>query len=213
MSTLATLFVVVLLLNLAPAFAPPTWMAMSWVGFNISEGNPFVFAVVAASAATIGRLVLARFSRSLMRGRLMRESDRENIAVVEEWLRKRRKLTVGVFFLYALGPLPSNFLFIAYGLSGLPLRVIGAAFFAGRTISYSVWAHLGRFASTFIDSESDFEGGYLSGYFVISQLALLGFVYILMKLDWKMLMEQRKLRWRRSVSLPPVAERGPPPKD
>jgi membrane protein DedA with SNARE-associated domain len=203
MSTLATLFVVVLLLNLVPAFAPPTWMAMSWVGFNVSGGNPFVFAVVAASAATIGRLVLARFSRSLMRGRLMRESDRENIAVVEEWLKKRKKLTVGAFFLYALGPLPSNFLFIAYGLSGLPLRVIGAAFFAGRTISYSVWAYLGRFASAIIDPESEFEGGYLSGYFVISQLALLGFVYLLMKLDWKMLTEQRKLRWRRSVASPP----------
>jgi hypothetical protein len=53
MSTLATLFVVVLLLNLIPAFAPPTWIAMSWVGFNIPEGNPVVFAVVAASAATI----------------------------------------------------------------------------------------------------------------------------------------------------------------
>jgi hypothetical protein len=34
---------------------------MSWVGFNISEGNPFVFAVVAASTASIGQLVLARF--------------------------------------------------------------------------------------------------------------------------------------------------------
>ena len=42
MSTLATLFVVVLLLNLIPAFAPPTWMAMSWVGFNVPEGNPIV---------------------------------------------------------------------------------------------------------------------------------------------------------------------------
>jgi membrane protein DedA with SNARE-associated domain len=208
MSTLATLFVVVLLLNLVPAFAPPTWMAMSWVGFNISEGNPFVFAVVAASAATIGRLVLARFARSLMRGRLMRESDRENIGVVEEWLKKRRKLTVGAFFLYALGPLPSNFLFIAYGLSGLPLRVIGAAFFAGRTISYSVWAHLGRFTSAFIDPESEFEGGYLSGYFAITQLGLLGFVYLLTKLDWKMLIEQRKLKWRRPIKRPDLAEHG-----
>ena len=208
MSTLATLFVVVLLLNLVPAFAPPTWMAMSWVGFNISEGNPFVFAVVAASAATIGRLVLARFARSLMRGRLMRKSDRENIGVVEEWLKKRRKLTVGAFFLYALGPLPSNFLFIAYGLSGLPLRIIGVAFFAGRTISYSVWAHLGRFASAFIDSETEFEGGYLSGYFVITQLGLLGFVYLLTKLDWKMLIEQRKLKWRRPIKRPDLAEHG-----
>ncbi|BCG03583.1 hypothetical protein PPGU19_081510 (plasmid) [Paraburkholderia sp. PGU19] len=209
MSTLATLFVVVLLLNLVPAFAPPTWMAMSWVGFNISEGNPFVFAVVAASAATIGRLVLARFARSLLRGRLMRESDRENIGVVEEWLKKRRKLTVGAFFLYALGPLPSNYLFIAYGLSGMPLRVIGVPFFVGRTISYSAWAHLGRIASAYIDPESEFEGGYLSGYFVITQLALLGFVYLLTKLDWKVLIGERKLKWRRSIKRPGLVERGP----
>ncbi|WP_250482566.1 hypothetical protein [Caballeronia sp. GACF5] len=178
MSTLATLFVVVLLLKLVPAFAPPTWIAMSWVGFNYSKGNPFVFAIVAASAATIGRLVLPRSSRSLVRGRLMRESDRENIDAVEVWLKKRRKLTVGAFFLYALGPLPFNYLFIAYGLSGLPLRVIGVGFFVGRAISYSVWAHLGRFASAFVDPESEFEGGYLSGYFIITQLTLLTLVYL-----------------------------------
>lgn len=34
MATLVVLFFVILLLNLLPAFAPPTWMAMSWVGFN-----------------------------------------------------------------------------------------------------------------------------------------------------------------------------------
>ncbi|SDE44214.1 hypothetical protein SAMN05421548_14915 [Paraburkholderia lycopersici] len=34
MKTLALPFVIVLLINLMPAFAPPTLMAMSWVGFN-----------------------------------------------------------------------------------------------------------------------------------------------------------------------------------
>ncbi|ACC75368.1 hypothetical protein PPMP20_02815 [Paraburkholderia phymatum] len=208
MSTLATLFVVVLLLNLMPAFAPPTWMAMSWVGFNLPEGNPFVFAVVAASAATTGRLVLAAFARLLLRGRLMRDADRQNIEVVEAWLKKRKKLTVGAFFLYALGPFPSNYLFIAYGLSGLPLAVIGAAFFAGRTISYSVWAYLGRLASAYIDIESPMEGGYLSGYFIVLQLALLGSVYVLMKLDWKVLIEQRRLKWRRGMKRRDVGRRG-----
>ncbi|MPW23447.1 hypothetical protein GCT13_43600 [Paraburkholderia sp. CNPSo 3157] len=208
MSTLATLFVVILLLNLMPAFAPPTWMAMSWVGFNVAEVNPLLLAVVAAGAATIGRLVLATFARSLVRGRLMRESDRQNIEVVEAWLKKRKKLTVGAFFLYALGPFPSNYLFIAYGLSGLPFGVIGAAFFAGRTISYSIWAHIGRLASTYTDPEFQFEGGYLSGYFVVTQIALLGFVYIITKLDWKMLIEERKLKWRRAMRKKDVGERG-----
>ncbi|MBY4788636.1 hypothetical protein K6W25_16160, partial [Burkholderia dolosa] len=54
MATLVVLFFVILLLNLLPAFAPPTWMAMSWVGFNVPDGNPFVFAVVAARAPPPG---------------------------------------------------------------------------------------------------------------------------------------------------------------
>lgn len=199
MTTLGILFVVVLLINLMPAFAPPTWMAMSWVGFNVADGSPFAFALVAASAATVGRLMLATFARTLVRGRLMREADRENVDAAKAWLQKHKTMTVGAFFVYALSPLPSNYLFIAYGLSGLPLRVIGAAFFVGRAASYSVWAHLGRFASAHLDPEVQFEGAYLSAYFIAMQLALLGLVYMLMKLDWKTLIEQRKLAWRRSM--------------
>jgi uncharacterized membrane protein YdjX (TVP38/TMEM64 family) len=202
------LFGVVLLINLMPAFAPPTWMAMSWVGFNVPEGNPFAFAIVAASAATLGRLMLAIFARTLVRGRLMRDSDRQNIDVVRAWLEKHKTMTVSAFFFYSLSPLPSNYLFIAYGLSALPLRVIGAAFFLGRTVSYAVWAHLGRLVSAHVDPEVRFEGGYLSAYFVATQLAFLGLVYMLMKLDWKMLIEQRKLRWRRSVKSPGGIEHG-----
>ncbi|KVO57188.1 hypothetical protein [Burkholderia stagnalis] len=200
MGTLAILFAVILLLNLIPAFAPPTWMAMSWVGFNLSDGNPFVFAVVAACAATVGRLILAGFARTLVRGHWMRRADRENIDVVQAWLARRRRLTAGIFFLYALSPFPSNYLFIAYGLSGLPLRTIGAAFFVGRVVTYSVWAHIGRFAAERLDLESQPGGAYLSGYFVVSQIALLGSLYLLMKIDWRTLVTRHKLRWHRPTA-------------
>ncbi|WP_350628804.1 hypothetical protein, partial [Pseudoalteromonas sp. CAL260-MNA-CIBAN-0059] len=83
--------------------------------FNLPDGNPWVFAVVAAGAATTGRVILATFARSLVRSRWMRESDRANIEVATRWLRKHRTLTAGAFFFYALSPLPSNYLFIAYG--------------------------------------------------------------------------------------------------
>lgn len=198
MGTLAILFVVVLLINLIPAFAPPTWMAMSWIGFNVREGNAVLFAVVAASAATTGRVVLATFARSLARSRLMRESDRQNIDAFGTWLNGHKRLTVSAFFLYALGPFPSNYLFIAYGLAGLPIRFIAAAFFIGRTASYALWAYIGKFAAAQIDPESEFAGRYLSGYFLITQLALLSLVYILMRLDWNLLIEKRKLTWRRT---------------
>ncbi|WP_321939687.1 hypothetical protein [Paraburkholderia sp. J8-2] len=199
MKTLALLFVIVLLINLMPAFAPPTWMAMSWVGFNIHEGNMLLVAAVAASAATAGRLTLAALSRSLVRGRWLRDADRQNIDVVSTWLGKHREKTAGAFLVYALSPLPSSYLFIAYGLSALPLGFVGAAFFAGRIVSYTIWAHLGRFASSLVDPEALFEGQYLGVGFVLSQLAFLGLVYGLMKLDWKLLLEQRKLKWRRPL--------------
>ena len=198
MLTLAVLFVVILLLNLIPAFAPPTWMAMSWVGFNLPGGNPLIFAVVAAGAATTGRVILATFARSLVRSRWIMESDRENIDIATRWLRKHKTLTAGAFFFYALSPLPSNYLFIAYGLSGLPLRVIAAAFFIGRAMTYAIWAHLGRFASTRLDVESQLEGTYLGGYFVVTQLVLLAFVFVLMKLDWSTLVNERRLTFRRA---------------
>ncbi|MFC5429702.1 hypothetical protein ACFPTO_12985 [Paraburkholderia denitrificans] len=209
MKTLAVLFLVVLLINLMPAFAPPTWMAMSWVGFNVQEGSTLLFALVAASAATLGRLALAAFSRSLVRRRWIREADRQNIDVVSAWLETHKKKTVGAFLVYALSPFPSNYLFIAYGLSGLPLRFIGAAFFAGRAVSYVIWARLGRFASAAVDPESLFDGKYLGVGFALSQLALLAFVYVLMKLDWKMLLEQRKLRWRGQTKPSKSRDKGP----
>ena len=37
MPSLATLFVVVFVLNLIPAFAPPTWIAMSLVGLTYPQ--------------------------------------------------------------------------------------------------------------------------------------------------------------------------------
>lgn len=88
MITMAILFVAILLLNVIPAFAPPTWMAMSWIGFNQPAEDPLLLAVVAASAATIGRLILARCSTWLVRGHLMREADRQNIDEVKIWLEK-----------------------------------------------------------------------------------------------------------------------------
>jgi len=130
--TMAVVFLIVLALNLFPAFAPPTWMAMSWIGFNLRDGNPFVLAVVAASAATMGRLLLATSARKLVRGKLMRDDDRRNIDAAAAWLEKHSAITVGSFLLYALSPLPSNYLFIAYGLSRMPLKRIGVAFFIGR---------------------------------------------------------------------------------
>src|ERR1700704_832227 len=73
-SALALMFGLFLGLNVIPAFAPPTWMVLAFVGFEFPETNPLLLALVAAVAATLGRLTLAKLSHWLLRQKLLSET-------------------------------------------------------------------------------------------------------------------------------------------
>jgi uncharacterized membrane protein YdjX (TVP38/TMEM64 family) len=134
MLEILVLFVAVFILNLLPAFAPPTGIALSYAGFRYPLHSITLLALVGATAATTGRLALAKLSRMIVRQNWMSESARANIDVLREGLEKRRKLTFSVCLFYAFSPLPSNFLFIAYGLTSLEWKLIAIPFFLGRFV-------------------------------------------------------------------------------
>jgi hypothetical protein len=52
------LFVVLFILNMMPAFAPPTGIALSYAGFRCPLQSITLLAFVGAIAATMGRLAL-----------------------------------------------------------------------------------------------------------------------------------------------------------
>jgi len=58
MSLLLILFLVVLLLNVIPAFAPPTWMVFSYLGFRFPFHRDWKFALAGALAVSMGRTLL-----------------------------------------------------------------------------------------------------------------------------------------------------------
>jgi hypothetical protein len=60
MLEILVLFVAVFILNINPAFAPPTGMALSYAGFRYPLHSITLLAFVGAIAATLGRLTLAR---------------------------------------------------------------------------------------------------------------------------------------------------------
>ena len=200
-SELATVAAVVLALNVIPAFAPPTWMALSWVGFNHPLGNPFAVALTGALAATAGRLVLAKLSRVIVRQRFMGDAMRANIDVIRHGLERHRTLTFGVVLAYAFGPFPSNYLFIAYGLTALPLRLVAVPFFLGRFVSYSFFVFTASEVSQRLSVEATEAQPYLGAYFVASQLLMLGIVVALARIDWHLLTTARRLRWLRRKDL------------
>jgi uncharacterized membrane protein YdjX (TVP38/TMEM64 family) len=194
------LFAFIFILNLIPAFAPPTWMALSYVGFKYPLQNVMVLALVGAMAATLGRLTLAKLSRAIIRQKVLSQSTRDNIDAIREGLEHRRTLTFGVFLFYAFSPLPSNYLFIAYGLTSLRWRLVAIPFFIGRFVGYSFWAFAGSTAARNIAAFESSEGqSYLGVYFVASQVLLLSVVYVFTKIDWRALFTQKKLKWMTSA--------------
>lgn len=192
---LLLLFGLIFGLNLFPAFAPPTWMALAFIGFELPETNPVLLALVGAVAATLGRITLAKLSHVLLRNRLLSEAHLKNIDVIKERLEKRAALTMGVFLFYAFSPLPSNFLFIAYGLTGLPLLRVALPFFIGRTVSYTFFIISGAAAGRRFPIDSVESVFFASSWFVASQVVVLGALYIFAHVNWKVLFDQHKLTW------------------
>jgi membrane protein YqaA with SNARE-associated domain len=124
-------------LNAVPAFMPPTWSVLAY--FHVREGLAiFPLAMVGAIGATIGRAMLALMSREVGT-KLLPERWGTNIEALATELQRRRELGFLALALFALGPVPSNQLFIAAGIARAPLAPILAVFAVARFASYVVW--------------------------------------------------------------------------
>jgi len=195
MSPRLILFLAVFLLNVIPAFAPPTWMLFSFLGFRFPSHIDWSFALIGAIAAATGRSVLAKLSRTIVRKHWLNEAARNNVDSLKLKLEKRPTLTFGLFLFYAFTPLPSNFLFIAYGLTTMPLIRLTAPFLIGRFVSYSFWTMSSTAVSRKLELEDTDAMAYFSVYFVLTQLALLALVYAFTRVDWNLLLRERRWRW------------------
>jgi membrane protein YqaA with SNARE-associated domain len=189
------LFLVVFLLNIIPAFAPPTWMVFSYLGFQFPLHMGWPSALVGAAAATTGRSLLGKMSNSIVRNRWLSDAARKNVDSFKVELEKRPQLTFGVLLFYAFTPLPSNYLFIAYGLTAMPLARIAIPFFIGRFVSYTVWTMGGAAVSKTLDVEGIEAIRYASVYFILTQIAFLTFIYVFTRVDWNLLLQTRKWKW------------------
>ena len=190
------IFGIIFLLNVIPAFAPPTWTALSYIAIRYNH-NILLLALVGAIAATLGRLVLAKLSDVIVRQKFLSDSTKRNVEEIKVQLENNQKLTFGIFLFYAFSPLPSNHLFIAYGLTGLNLNLIAIPFFMGRIVSYTFWAYSANSVARLLAAEKIGTGSFFSVYFILTQLFTLFLVYVFTMIDWRALFTEKKLRWRK----------------
>jgi hypothetical protein len=178
-------FAVVFAINLVPYFMPPTWAVVAF--FLIAYHLPFWPLCIGCSlAATAGRCGLALTSERWGR-RLLTAQHRANVAALGQWLNERSGWReAAAVMLYSLGPIPSNQLFIAAGLSGARLTPIAAGFLAGRLVSYPALAFTARgvtdqFGSLFTKGWQDPKA------IALELLSIVGIV-LFARIDWPRLL-------------------------
>lgn len=175
-----TLFAVVFGVNLMPAFGPPTWSIIVFFQLNYDLPVPAVVAV-AASASVLGRLSLAYGAR-LFADRLPKRLQANLDAAKEAIQRRKHNVWIGLG-LFALSPLPSAQLFMAVGLARLPLLGFTAAFFAGRIVSYTLYA-FGAQEIRKTDMGAVFAESFTSPWGIALQLVMLAGLVALTRIDW-----------------------------
>jgi uncharacterized membrane protein YdjX (TVP38/TMEM64 family) len=174
------LFLIVFGLNLLPAFGPPTWTVL--VLYGLHSHLPIALIVpIAALAAASGRLLLACGFRLL--GSRLPDKQKNNLAAARQALEgKQRNLILGLG-LFALSPLPSGQLFAAAGLAGVRLIGFTGAFFAGRIVSYSIYAATAKHIRG-TDLGDAFADSLTSPWGIALQVGMILILPVFVHIDW-----------------------------
>lgn len=178
------LFLIVFGVNLLPAFGPPTWTIL--VVYRLNSDMPtWAIVLIGAGAAACGRLVLAYAFRFF--GRHLSAKSRRNLDAARQALEQRKRNTILALGLFALSPIPSAQLFEAAGLAGMRLLGFTAAFFAGRLVSYTIYAYTaGKLRETSLGEA--LQGGFTNPWLIGLQVALIAGLVLMTRIDWAKLL-------------------------
>src|SRR6516164_3750626 len=133
-----------------------------------------------------------------LNGEASRVSKRQNRAIIAADVRRFGHVIIRTEFSVHT-PLPSNYLFIAYGLTTLRLTLVAFPFFVGRLASYSFWVTTASAVGDRLDLDSIESVSYVGIYFIASQLLLIPIIYIFTRIDWRAAFEEGRLRWFRAT--------------
>ena len=185
------IFLLLIGINAAPILMPPTWIVLSSFFALDSSLDPLLLALVGATGATIGRLILKNLS-SFFR-RFVGKEQKSNLDTVGNFLNRKKFGYVLTSFLFAATPLPSNMLFVAYGMMRAKSIGLYFGFWAGRLLSYYIMITISSVVLTpFLELFEDKIIGIL-----VADIVGIGVIVIFTCINWQTLLLERKLQFVR----------------
>ena len=129
--------IAIVLLNVVPAFAPPTWMALVFFLINY-DANPIALVILGVLSATTGRAILAWYFRKF--AHLVPTKFSRNMEYAGKYIESRPDRRYAILVLFLISPISSAQLFEAAGMmKTIKLKPLLAAFALGRTFSYTTY--------------------------------------------------------------------------
>ena len=185
------IFLLLIGINAAPILMPPTWIVLSSFFALDSSLDPLLLALVGATGATIGRLILKNLSGFFRR--FVGKEQKSNLDAIGNFLNRKKFGYVLTSFLFAATPLPSNMLFVAYGMMRAKSIGLYFGFWAGRLLSYYIMITISSVVLTpFLELFEDKIIGIL-----VADIVGIGVVIIFTCINWQTLLLERKLQFVR----------------
>ncbi len=183
------IFLILIGINAAPILMPPSWIILTSFYLLDPSLNVILLAVVGATGATIGRFFLKKLSGYFRR--FVAEEQKSNLDIIGNYLNNKKYGYVIASFLFGATPLPSNMLFITYGLMRAKSIGIYVGFWFGRIISYMIMIYFGNAViSPFLEIFED----RLTGILLIDGVGI-GVVVLFASINWTILITQRKIKF------------------
>ena len=183
------IFLVLIGVNAVPILMPPSWIVLTSFYLLDPSLNVVILAMVGATGATIGRFFLKKIS-GLFR-RFVGQEQKSNLDIIGDYLNGKKYGYVIASFLFGATPLPSNMLFITYGLMKAKSLGIYVGFWFGRTISYVIMIYFGNAVLTpFLEIFED----RITGILLIDGVGI-GIIVLFASINWTVFITQRKIKF------------------
>ena len=185
------IFFLLIAVNAAPILMPPTWIILSSFFALDASLDPFLLALVGATGATIGRFFLKRLS-GLFR-RFVGKEQESNLDAIGNFLNKKKFGYTLTSFLFAATPLPSNMLFVAYGMMRAKSVGLYIGFWCGRLVSYYIMITISE--AVLAPLLQLFEDRIIG--IIAADIVGIGSVIFFTCINWQVLLFERKLKFVR----------------
>jgi hypothetical protein len=183
------IFLVLIAINASPILMPPSWIVLTSFYLLDPNLNIILLSIVGATGSTIGRFFLKKIS-GLFR-KFVGEEQKSNLDIIGDYLNRKKFGYVIASFLFGATPLPSNMLFITYGLMRAKNVGIYVGFWFGRVLSYIVMIYFGNAVlKPFLEIFED----RLMGILLVDVAGIVTIIFFA-SINWSLLITQRKLKF------------------